>query len=136
MSSSSRPWKRALTALFADETASRWQYSCECGLIQCYNLGCECRIIRGAHQALQPGKTRKNIAQIFLGVGCSGWMQSDPPPSSHSSQLPNFLGCVFHGWRWLEGLVCPTYQLDQEQHVQVSDHHSSSFNHIWKISNW
>jgi hypothetical protein len=32
-----------------------------------------------------------------LGVGWSGWMQSDPPPSSHSSQLPNFLGCVFHG---------------------------------------
>jgi hypothetical protein len=48
-----------------------------------------------------------------LGVGWSGWMQSDPPPSSHSShssQLPNFLGCVFPGWRWLEGLVCPTYQ--------------------------
>jgi hypothetical protein len=20
------------------------------------------------------------------------------------------LGCVFPGWRWLEGLVCPTYQ--------------------------
>jgi hypothetical protein len=45
-----------------------------------------------------------------LGVGWSGWREGGRFAFDHSSQLPIFLDCVFPGWRWLEPLVCPTYQ--------------------------
>jgi hypothetical protein len=57
---------------------------------------------------LQPGKTHPKKIGSWL-----EWLEwlnvTRPPPSSHSSQLPIFLGCVFPGWKWLEVLVCPTY---------------------------
>jgi hypothetical protein len=58
---------------------------------------------------LQPRKTQPKKIGSWL-----EWLDAKRPPSfshsSHSSQLPIFLGCVFPGWRWLEALACPTYK--------------------------